>query len=86
MPFPPPPAAGLISSGTPISAAPASSAASSSPGAARPGTTGTPRAATVSRAVILSPMVAIAAADGPTKAMPAAAQATASSARSERKP
>ena len=69
-----------------MSAAPAISAASSSPGSARPGTVGTPRAVTASRAEILSPMVSIAAADGPMNTIPASSQARAKAAFSARKP
>ena len=51
-----------------------------------PGTTGTPAAIIFSRARVLSPMASMASAGGPMKMTPAASQARANSAFSERKP
>jgi hypothetical protein len=51
-----------------------------------PGTTGTPAAAITALARALSPIARIAAAGGPTKRTPAAAQASAKGAFSDRKP
>ena len=62
------------------------SSASVSPGAATPGTTGTPNAATVFLAVILSPIVAMAFGGGPMNVMPASASAPAKAAFSDRNP
>ena len=63
------------------------SSSSDMPGARpRPGTTGTPAAATVALAAILSPIASIAAGGGPTNTSPAAAQARAKAAFSARKP
>ncbi len=56
------------------------------PGAPAPGTTGTPAAATVALAAILSPIASIAAGGGPMKVSPAPAQARANAAFSDRKP
>ena len=69
-----------------MSPAAAINSASVMPGRAMPGTTGTPNRETVSFAVILSPMMAIAAADGPMNTTPASARAEANSAFSERNP
>ncbi len=52
----------------------------------RPGTTGTPAAATMRLARILSPMASIADAGGPMNTMPACSQAAANAAFSDRKP
>ena len=62
------------------------SSASVSRGAAIPGTTGTPDAATVVLAVILSPIVAMAPTGGPMKVMPACASAAAKAAFSDKNP
>ena len=51
-----------------------------------PGTTGTPAACMSARAEVLPPMARMALAGGPMKVTPAAAQASANSAFSERKP
>ena len=56
------------------------------PGPSLPGTTGTPAAATVALARILSPIASIAAAGGPMKTSPASAQARAKAAFSDRNP
>lgn len=86
MPLPPPPAEGLSSTGIPISRAASASSASVSPLPLDPGTTGTPAARTVSLARILSPIRAMASADGPMKTSPASSQARAKPAFSARKP
>ena len=74
IPLPPPPAAAFTNTGKPISRAAALISASVWPGVV-PGTTGTPAAITVARAMSLSPMMPMARAGGPTKTMPASAQA-----------
>ena len=51
-----------------------------------PSPTGDAESLASARAVALSPLRRIASSDGPTKAMPASAQAAGSSGRSERKP
>ena len=51
-----------------------------------PGTRGTPISYTATREVVLLPMTRMALGLGPMKVMPAAAQASANSAFSERKP
>ena len=51
-----------------------------------PGSTGTPAAAMISLAPILDPMASIASGVGPTKVRPAAAQARAKPAFSDRNP
>ena len=51
-----------------------------------PGSTGTPALAISSFAAILEPMASMAPGDGPTKVSPAAAQARAKAAFSERNP
>ena len=86
MPLPPPPADGLISSGNPTPAAAAISAWSVIPRSPAPGTTGTPAAATVALAAILSPIASMAAGGGPMKTRPASAQARANAAFSARNP
>ncbi len=86
MPLPPPPADGLIRTGKPISGAAATRSSSVRPGSAIPGTTGTSNAETAFLAVILSPIVRMAAVGGPTNAMPARLHAAAKSAFSERNP
>jgi hypothetical protein len=58
IPFPPPPAAALMSTGKPISTAFAS-ASSTSAMASVPGTMGTPTSRMVRRAVALSPIMRI---------------------------
>src|SRR5436305_13420460 len=66
-----------------------SPAAAASPSASQPllpGTTGTPAAAAVTLARILSPITSIASADGPMKTRPAAAQARAKSGFPDRNP
>ena len=80
MPFPPPPADGLTSSGYPTRSAAAASIDD------EPGITGTPAALTCSLARILSPMTSSALTPGPTNTMPAASHARARSAFSERNP
>ena len=69
-----------------MSGAGAISSSSVRPGRDSPGTTGTSRSVTAARAVILSPMVAIAWAGGPMNAMPASASAAANFWFSERNP
>ena len=90
MPLPPPPADGLSSTGwpsaSPMASAASASCASVSEGSSLPGTTGTPAAATVRLAAILSPMAAIAPGGGPTKTRPFSAQARASAGFSARNP
>ena len=90
MPLPPPPAAALISTGKPIFFAATSACSAvgkpSPAGPLSPGTTGVPAAVTVLRASVLLPIFRIASADGPMKVMPAAAQASAKSSFSDRKP
>ena len=86
MPLPPPPADGLMSTGKPIPATAAARSASDRPGAPTPGTTGTPAAATVALAAILSPIASMAAGGGPMKTSPASAHARANTAFSDRKP
>ncbi len=86
MPLPPPPAEAFTSSGKPTPAAAATRAASSPVSASKPGTTGTPAATARRFAAIFEPMAATTSAGGPTKAMPAAAQAAGKSGRSDRKP
>lgn len=86
MPLPPPPAEGFSRTGMPISLAATPSCSSVSPLPEEPGTTGTPAAATVSLARILSPISEIASAGGPMKTRPASAQARAKPAFSARKP
>jgi hypothetical protein len=86
MPFPPPPADGLISTGNPTPASAAVSSSSEIPGAPAPGTTGTLAAATAALARILSPMIAIAEAEGPMNATRALAHACANPAFSDRNP
>ena len=71
--------------GKPISRA-AWAAASGSSSAPVPGVTGTPCDSARARASSLEPIARIAAAGGPMKAMPTAAQASGNSGRSERKP
>jgi hypothetical protein len=89
MPLPPPPAAALIITGKPIPRPPPPRVARSGKplpsGPLSPGTTGAPAADTVFRASVLLPM-RIAWAGGPMKVMPAAAQASAKSSFSDRKP
>ena len=89
MPRPPPPKAALTSTGNPISvpARSASPAGNCSPSPiAMPGSTGTPAAAISCLAEVLEPMDRIAAGGGPTNVSPAAAQASAKSAFSDRNP
>ena len=89
MPRPPPPKAALTSTGNPISvsARSASPAGSCSPSSmAMPGSTGTPALPISCLAEVLEPMDRIAAGGGPTKVSPAAAQASAKSAFSDRNP
>ncbi len=92
MPRPPPPKAALTSSGKPIRAAasarPAvpSALALAVPGTVTLGRTGTPAAAMMALAAILSPMAWIVSGAGPTKTSPASAQARANAAFSDRNP
>ena len=86
MPLPPPPAEGLTRTGNHRSLRVAMSSSSDMPGAPVPGTTGTPAAATVALAAILSPIASIAPGGGPMKVRPAAAQARANRAFSARNP
>lgn len=83
MPLPPPPADGLTSTGKPMRRA---ASARSSSGSAPPGSTGTPAAATVALARILSPIASIAPGGGPTNTSPARAHRRANAAFSARKP
>ena len=66
-----------------LAAATASSSSSTRP---LPGTSGTPASRASSRALALSPMAAMASADGPTNVSPAAVTAPANPAFSLRKP
>lgn len=86
MPLPPPPAEGFSRTGMPISRAASASWPSVRALPVEPGTTGTPVAATVSLARILSPISAMAVAGGPMKTRPASAHAWAKPAFSARKP
>ncbi len=85
IPFPPPPAAALISTGKPIPRA-ASSASSGSAMASVPGTMGTPTSAMVRRAVALSPICRIWSGVGPMKVISLRSQISENSAFSARKP
>ena len=86
MPRPPPPAAALIISGKPMRAAISRASPTSATRPSLPGTVGTPASAATRRAATLSPRRRIASAEGPTKAMPAAATASANSAFSDKNP
>ena len=86
IPFPPPPAAALMITGKPIFSAKASASSTSSTGPGEPGTTGTLLAIIAARAAALSPIVRIWCGVGPMKVMPLAAQVSANSAFSARKP
>ena len=76
MPRPPPPAAALTSTGKAVTSA----------GSVQVGSIGTPASASSALAAILSPIAAIAFADGPTQVRPASVTAAANSAFSARKP
>ncbi len=85
IPFPPPPAAALISTGKPISRA-ASSASSGSERMSVPGTMGTPTSFMVRRAAALSPISRICCGVGPMKVISLRSQISENSAFSARKP
>jgi len=85
IPFPPPPAAALISTGKPISRA-AASASSGSESTSVPGTTGTPTSIIARRAAALSPIWRIWAGVGPMKVISLRWQISENSAFSARKP
>ena len=85
MPFPPPPALGLISTGTRFRGS-GDQLVVGKPGPRQPRHDGYSRCDTAARAVILSPIVAIADAGGPMNTIPASASAAAKSWFSERKP
>jgi len=76
----------LIISGTPMRSASAAIVDGDASSPAYPGRQGTPARWAISFARTLSPSASIASADGPTKTMPAASQARAKAAFSERKP
>ena len=86
MPFPPPPADGLMRTGNHRSFRLLMSSSSGIPAAPAPGTTGTPAADTTALAAILSPIARIAAGGGPTNTSPASRQACANRAFSARNP
>ncbi len=86
MPLPPPPAAAFSNTGNPTARAAAAMEVGDWSDGVSPGTTGTPAAIIVARAAVLDPMLLITAAGGPTNVKPACAQASANSARSDRKP
>jgi hypothetical protein len=86
MPRPPPPKAALMMSGKPISFAIFSASSRSVTGSSVPGSTGTLIFLASARAAVLSPIMSSSSGRGPTKMMPASAQARANSAFSERKP
>jgi hypothetical protein len=84
MPRPPPPKAALTSSGNPMVAA---TAARSDPSVTvAPGSTGTPAASISALASTLEPIAAMVPGDGPTNTSPAAVQARANPAFSDRNP
>ncbi len=85
IPFPPPPAAALISMGKPISVALAS-ASSELARMSVPGTTGTSASTAVRRAIALSPIWRICCGVGPMKARWLRSQISENSAFSDRKP
>ena len=86
IPLPPPPAAALMITGKPICSAKTCASSESSTGPGDPGTIGTLQACIVLRAAALSPMVRICSGVGPMKVMFDAAQVSANSAFSARKP
>ena len=86
MPLPPPPAEALIITGKPTAIAAATASASVATASGWPGTVETLASSASFFDAILSPIAAIAAGFGPMKAMPAAASASANSARSDRNP
>jgi hypothetical protein len=86
IPLPPPPADGLTISGQPMRRASAVSVPSSCASPSYPTMVATPRPATSRRAAALSPMAAMAAAGGPTQAMPASTTARANAGFSARNP
>ncbi len=86
MPRPPPPALALMMIGYPCDLAKTSASSSWRIGSAVPGTMGTPAAAAALRPATLSPRRRCISAVGPTKTIPAAPQASANSAFSERNP
>ena len=86
MPLPPPPAEALIITGKPTASAAATASASVTTASGWPGMVETRASAASFFEAILSPIAAMARGFGPMKAMPAAASASAKSARSERKP
>lgn len=85
IPRPPPPATALTKMGKPISSAAVSSPSTSVEGSVE-SRTGTPARLAAAMAVALFPVSSRTSAGGPTKVMPASAQARARSGFSERKP
>ena len=85
MPFPPPPAVALSSTGKPIASA-ASRISSSVRGPAVPGTSGTAAARISAFADALSPSRSITSGEGPTNTRSLSAQARAKAGFSARKP
>ncbi len=86
MPLPPPPAAAFSSTGYPARSAASRAAATSLTGPSDPSSTGRPASRAAALAWILSPIRSITSGEGPTKVIPASAQARAKSAFSERNP
>jgi len=84
MPRPPPPQLALSITGKPTSLAMASTWASSAGNGGVAGITGTPRGHGQLRASTLLPNLRMVSGRGPTKAMPAAAQASANSGLSDK--
>ena len=86
MPLPPPPAEAFSSTGQPTASAAARASSAEDTGPSDPGVTGTPAAFIKSRAADLEPALRMASPEGPMKVRPAAAQASAKSAFSDKKP
>ena len=86
IPRPPPPQLALSITGNPTAAAMASTSVASAGSGGVAGITGTPADAARFRASTLFPSLRMVSGVGPTKMMPAAAQASANSGLSDRKP
>ena len=86
MPRPPPPAAALRMTGKPKLMAFSSASCPSRRGSEQPGMTGTPHSMAICLAESLSPILPSTSLGGPMNVMPAASQARAKSAFSDRKP
>ena len=86
MPRPPPPAAALRMMGKPYSFAFSSASWPSLSGSVEPGMMGTPQAMAICLAESLSPILSRISEGGPMNLIPAASQARAKSAFSDRKP